>query len=433
MLSIASTIIFSFVIAIAAQQVNLKGNVSINYISFENNCKSITFDYYDEKKHSDVLKNATMSMAVDNQAKGLNDQGISLYYNNNDGSVFVLSNNDIKANNCESLFKGWTKLQSATFNNFHTEDVTSMKNMFYGCTSLQSLDLSGFNTSKVTDMSYMFYMPWSYTWSINSDENSFEFESNLTNVTFGDNFTTASVTNMSNMFSGCANLTSLDVSKFNTTNVKTMTRMFALCKKITTLNVSGFNNNSVTRFDDMFAGCELLQTLNIDSDFITSKAVSLTGGKGLGMFSNCLSLKTLNLSNSNVSNVKYMSYVFKNCNALETLNISGWTTTNLEDMSEMFYGCKKLTTLDISNFNTANVFNMNRSFYGCEKISRIYVGDNWTNSKVDVSKNWGVDTFKNCNTIKGGTSNWEYNPQNTSATYARIGNAQSIGYLSTKS
>ena len=66
---------------------------------------------------------------------------------------------------------------------------------------------------------------------------SFNGKSNLLTVEYlnADNVTT-----MSNMFYGCNNLTSLDVSNFDTKNVTNMCGMFYNCNKLTSLDVSNF-------------------------------------------------------------------------------------------------------------------------------------------------------------------------------------------------
>ena len=55
----------------------------------------------------------------------------------------------------------------------------------------------------------------------------------------------------------------------------------------------------------------------------------------------CKSLKSLDLSSWNTSNVKDMSYLFKDCANLESLDLSGWDTSNVKDMGmvDMFFGC----------------------------------------------------------------------------------------------
>ena len=53
-------------------------------------------------------------------------------------------------------------------------------------------------------------------------------------VVFKD-FDTSAVTNMSSMFDGCSNLTTLDVSNFNTSAVTNMSSMFYGCSKLTSI------------------------------------------------------------------------------------------------------------------------------------------------------------------------------------------------------
>jgi surface protein len=59
------------------------------------------------------------------------------------------------------------------------------------------------------------------------------------------------------------------------------------------------------------------------------------------MFSSCSSLTSLNLSNFNTNNVKYMSYMFSHCSSLTSLNLSNFNTNNVKDMSYMLSGLNK--------------------------------------------------------------------------------------------
>lgn len=121
------------------------------------------------------------------------------------------------------------------------------------------------------------------------------------------------VTNMSYMFGGCTNLTSLDVSHFNTSNVTNMGDMFYYCDNLTSLDLSGFNT----------------------------------------------------------SNVTYMGYMFQNCYKLTSLDLSHFNTSNVSDMSYMFWDCSRLTTLDLSSWNTSKVTNMHKMFSRCSNLKTI--------------------------------------------------------------
>jgi surface protein len=65
------------------------------------------------------------------------------------------------------------------------------------------------------------------------------------------------------MFSGCTNLTSLDVSKFNTNSVKRMDSMFYKCSGLTSLDLSGFVTSSSTEMRGIFQECTSLTSVFI--------------------------------------------------------------------------------------------------------------------------------------------------------------------------
>ncbi|MBQ5351045.1 MAG: BspA family leucine-rich repeat surface protein, partial [Bacteroidaceae bacterium] len=81
---------------------------------------------------------------------------------------------------------------------------------------------------------------------------------NLKKIEGIENLNTSNVTDISGMFYGCENLTSLDVSKFNTSNVTDMCGMFSECNNLKSLDVSNFNTSNVTNMHGMFSGCKSL-------------------------------------------------------------------------------------------------------------------------------------------------------------------------------
>ena len=97
---------------------------------------------------------------------------------------------------------------------------------------------------------------------------------NITSIDFGENFNTANVTNMSSMFYGCYNLTSLNLSNFNTANVRDMDGMFWGCTSLTGLDLSNFNTENVIYMGFMFDSCISLTSLNLSS-FNTSNVTNM--------------------------------------------------------------------------------------------------------------------------------------------------------------
>ncbi len=124
------------------------------------------------------------------------------------------------------------------------------------------------------------------------------FGGNVEQIDFGTGFNTANVTTMSNMFGGCTNLTSLDISSFNTANVTDMSYMFSYCRNLGNLNLSNLNLQSVTNMAGMFSRCGV-QTLNL-SGATTSSALD----NATSMFNYCENLSgTLDLSGIELSSI----------------------------------------------------------------------------------------------------------------------------------
>ncbi len=210
--------------------------------------------------------------------------------------------------------------------------------------------------------------------------------SNLTSLDLS-NFDTSNVTDMWGMFSGCTNLTSLDLSNFDTSNVTDMSVMFSGCSNLTSLDLSNFDTSNVTDMSGMFSGCSNLTSLDL-SNFDTSKVTYMGYNCNInndvvpaGMFTDCSNLTSLNLSSFDTSNVRYMKAMFSGCTNLTSLDLSNFDTSNVTDMSVMFSGCSNLTSLDLSNFDTSNVTDMSVMFSGCSSLTNLDVS-NFDTSKV---------------------------------------------------
>ena len=211
------------------------------------------------------------------------------------------------------------------------------------------------------------------------------------------------ITDMSNMFGECSNLTSIDLSGFDSSNVTNMNNVFTVCSNLTSINLSNFNTSKVTTMANMFSVGELftqhssLTSLDLSS-FDTSKVEYMEW-----MFSGCYSLTSLDLSSFDTSKVRNMSYMFNNCSKLTSLDLSNFNTSNVTDMGGMFYYCYGLTSLDLSNFNTSNVTSMQSMFYECSNLTTIKgIIDMKSCTDYGSIKN-GYDNlmFSNCSKLTG--------------------------------
>ena len=249
-----------------------------------------------------------------------------------DANISDIGNNCViveKYNNVGEICKalGNVTIKNIVFEeSFKTYAPTSLKEFFYNCTSLETISgLEYLNTANITDMSSMFY--------------------------------------------GCSNLTSLNLTKFDTKNVSSMYFMFYGCSNLTSLNLTNFNTKNVKNMN--------------------------------GMFGDCTHLTSLDITNFNTAKVTNMGNMFLGCSNLTSLDLTNFNTAKVTDMHGMFKGCSALTSLDLTNFNTAEVRDMNRMFYMLDEsstaLTTIYVSDNFVTTNVQNGENM----FKNCTKLKG--------------------------------
>ena len=127
----------------------------------------------------------------------------------------------------------------------------------------------------------------------------------LTEIEGIENLNTQNVTDMSEMFTCCYALTSLDVSNFNTEKVTNMTDMFLGCSALTSLDLSNFNTERVESMSSMFSGCSTLQTIFASDKFVTDQVFG-----GSDMFLDCTNLKGFidYIPDSDRDNIEYANY-----------------------------------------------------------------------------------------------------------------------------
>ena len=215
---------------------------------------------------------------------------------------------------------------------------------------------------------------------------------NIKNIVFDESFKTYAPTSLAQFFASCSTLETISGLEYlNTANVKYMSDMFGGCQNLSSLDLSNFNTANVTNMSRMFYGCQKLSSLNL-SKFNTEKVTDMSS-----MFEDCLELSSLDLSNFNTKEVKQMNNMFWGCSALTSLDLSNFNTANVMDMGNMFLNCSVLTSLDLSNFNTKEVRYMHSMFRACSALTTIYASDEFVTTKVEI----GSDMFSGCTKLKG--------------------------------
>jgi len=196
------------------------------------------------------------------------------------------------------------------------------------------------------------------------------------------------ITNLQNMFAGCASLQS--ISLFNTANVTTMQGMFFSCQMLKT--VPFFNTVSVVNGEGMFSTCTSLQIVPL---FNFTNLIVMQN-----MFAGCASLKSIPLFN--IPNVTSMQNTFGACVGL--IEIPLFNTVNVQNMNATFFNCLSLQILPL--FNTSNVVNFTVMFQGCHSLSKATLSgtkENISYANCRLSATQLNDIYTNLATVVGKT------------------------------
>ena len=137
---------------------------------------------------------------------------------------------------------------------------------------------------------------------------------NVRKIDFGTNNATGAST-----YDGYSGLRKLD-----TYQVTSMEGMFADCAKLTAVDITGLSAFNVTDISNMFSGCTSLRDLtwihskaNYAASFAPWRAETMVG-------------------------------VFRDCLKLRTLNFTYWDTSRATDMADMFTGCRDLSSVTLA-------------------------------------------------------------------------------------
>ena len=124
-------------------------------------------------------------------------------------------------------------------------------------------------------------------------------------------------------------------------------------------------NNSINYCKCMFSGCSDITEIDV-SNFDSSEVINMAS-----MFRGCPKLSFINFSNFNTSKVSEMGSMFRESKELSSLDLSSFDTSNVISMGAMFHQCIKLTSLNLSSFNMEKVTNMDSMFSGCTNLKYI--------------------------------------------------------------
>lgn len=229
---------------------------------------------------------------------------------------------------------------------WNTDSLENLNNAF-GFSTATAIDLSAWNTAQVKNMCLVFNCMY-----------------NVQSIKLGD-WDFSSVETLASMFNECRALIDLSIDGWSKTgNVRDMAGMFTNCVKLPSLDLSTMDTSSVTFMSNMFTGCTNLTEIEGLNSFDTSNVTSMRG-----MFSFCSSLKEIDVSNFDTSNVTDMDRMFAGAGCAG-LDLSGFDTRKVIDMNRMFQS-SQVQSLDLSGFRTPSLKSMSFMFDGCASLETI--------------------------------------------------------------
>ena len=154
---------------------------------------------------------------------------------------------------------------------------------------------------------------------------------------------------------------------------------FINCYSLKHIDASDWNTSNVTNMSSMFNYCYSLTSIDV-SGFDTSSVTNMSS-----MFNYCCSLTSIDVSDWNTSSVTDMSSMFSNCRSLTSIDVSGFDTSSVTSLSNMFTSCNSLTSIDVSGFDTSSVKNMSSMFNNCYSLTSIDVSGFDTSSVTNMS------------------------------------------------
>ena len=408
---------------------NMLNDSYTNFSYMFYNCKKLlNFSYYSDYAYRNPFPETTkmfyncislLNFTFKNYYTPSNQNMSYMFYNCNNLDLVYFANK-ISTNDIRFMFYNCYSLNSMNFSlftltdanvsylfyncsrlnmilPFQTVTMNDMNHMFYNCKSLENIDLSGFTFSD-SNMSYLFY-------------NCLK----LNNISWCDEI---KPTDMRYMFFNCYNIPEINIPIYNgnTNYYINMTRMFYNCNKANTII---FKESTKTYFPNdihaMFYNCTSLLGLDLEniikSDYIYDMSYSFYNCSNMsdlrinfenslttnmrGIFQNCHSLTSLNLSQFSTKYVEIMWDMFKGCDNLETLDLSKFDTSKVTDMESMFEGCSSLISLSLDNFITHKVQYMNKMFRGCSSLTSLSL-------KNSITKSVGTmhQMFYNCSSLE---------------------------------
>lgn len=318
------------------------------------------------------------------------------------------------------MFDGCSALTNVDITGWNSENLTDISYMFRSCKVFDVLDLSDLDTSKVTKFDYLFNN--CITNSLILDGWDFSSMSTTTDWLTGQSSKNVSLKNViaKGSFTCPYASESIDLTGIDTTNC-TSFKLNGCDAPV--INLSSINTSNFTSFSSMFSGCYNVTDLDMNH-FVTDKLANL-----YCTFENCTSLTSLSVNHFNTSKVSNMGYTFFGCTNLTSIDITNWDLSSVSNMDYMFAECKKLTEIKMGG-NPAKITSSSYVDYMFNNIStngvlRYNPDYNYSYIIAKLPSTWKAEplvNITNCTSLTIEADNILYNQTSTTIRYTAVVN-----------
>ena len=311
-----------------------------------------------------------------------------------------LSNFDVAhVTDMNGIFQGCSQLATLNISGLNPYNTTYMGYMFKDCVALTSLDLTSFETNSAKEMQYMFSgctglekINISYGWYTGHVANSEGMFTGCTSLV-GGNGTEYDASHTDKTYARGDEEESPGYLTYVPVEFTEERAMAVWCEDNTTLY---FDYGFVPHVGDSYSG----RTVTAVWSGAWVSETNNTGNQAAWVGTareTCTRVVFTEEFKDHVTPYSLKGW-FYNFNQLTTFE--GWenlNTSKVTDMKQLFASCSSLTCLDLSNWDISNLRYVSYMFRGCSNLKAIIVGDNWNTDGIYSS----ADMLGGCSSLMG--------------------------------
>lgn len=287
----------------------------------------------------------------------------------------------------DRMFEGCESLRNVNISSFNTVRVTSMNCMFRFCRNLSSLDISGFDMSKVIDVARMFENCTGLMMLNVGSNDFVKVKENGNDYRPGSDYTKDLFSGIGNCYLKTADGFDSSVlgEASSTGTYKWINGVFTLSPDIpvAVLSTNAEGKKTLTFKAVDITTATIASGKGEDGTHTINPSQSGMFGT-LWDWRSSSENSPLNLNFTSViieesfKNARPTSTAgwFSDMAAIDSIEGLQWlNTSEVEDMGSMFSNCLAIKSLDISNFDISKVTSAARMFYNCRALREINIGN----------------------------------------------------------